>query len=101
DPRVSLLFANYEDDWSRLWWLRADGTAEIHSAANRRRGAEEVAAALDALRQKYPQYERVALLGPGAQLLRIAVTGQRSWCASAAAGLLVEPSGIEPPTSAL
>jgi len=90
DPRVSLLFANYEDDWSRLWWLRADGVAEIWNAANRRRGADEVAAALAALRGKYPQYERVALLGPGAQLLRIAPTAQRSWCASAAAAAAIE-----------
>jgi PPOX class probable F420-dependent enzyme len=77
DPRVSLLFANYHDDWSLLWWLRADGEAEI-------RGADETAA-LAALRRKYPQYEHVALLGPGAQLLRIAISAQRSWCASAAA----------------
>jgi PPOX class probable F420-dependent enzyme len=90
DPRVSLLFAHYQDDWSLLWWLRADGAAQIRSAANRRRGAEEVAAALAALRRKYPQYERVALLGPEAQLLRIAVTARRSWCASAAAAAAIE-----------
>src|SRR6185436_9869213 len=54
DPRVSLLL-----------WLRADGAAEIRDAANRSRGADEVATALAALRRKYPQYERVALLGPG------------------------------------
>jgi len=85
DPRVSLLFTHYQDDWSLLWWLRADGAAEIRDAANRSRGADEVATALAALRRKYPQYERVALLGPGAQLLRIAISAQRSWCASAAA----------------
>jgi PPOX class probable F420-dependent enzyme len=93
DPRVSLLFTHYQDDWSLLWWLRVDGAAEIRDASNRRRGADdadEVAAALAALRRKYPQYERVALLGPEAQLLRIAVTAQRSWCASAAAVAAIE-----------
>ena len=90
DPRVSLLFTHYQEDWSLLWWLRADGAAQIRSAANRRRGADEVAAALAALRRKYPQYERVALLGPEAQLLRIAVAARRSWCASAAAAAAIE-----------
>jgi PPOX class probable F420-dependent enzyme len=90
DPRVSLLFTHYQDDWSLLWWLRADGAAEVRNAANRRRGADETAAALTALRRKYPQYERVALLGPGALLLRIAVTAQRSWCASPAAAAAIE-----------
>ena len=90
DPHVSLLFTHYQDDWSLLWWLRADGAAEVRNAANRRRGAEEVAAALTALRCKYPQYERVALLGPDALLLRIAVTARRSWCASRAAATAIE-----------
>jgi len=81
DPRVSLLFSHYEADWTRLWWLRADGEAEIRRAPTEGCGAEE-AAALAALRRKYPQYEHVALLGPDALLVRIAVTAQRSWCAS-------------------
>jgi PPOX class probable F420-dependent enzyme len=78
DPRVALLFSHYESDWTRLWWLRADGLAEIRS------GPAE-APALTALRRKYPQYERIDLLGPEALLLRIAVTARRSWCASEAA----------------
>jgi PPOX class probable F420-dependent enzyme len=82
DPRVSLLFSHYEDNWMRLWWLRTDGLAEIRSAPQDRRSAEE-AAAVDALRRKYPQYAHVAVLGPDALLLRIGVTARRSWCASA------------------
>ncbi len=82
DPRVSLLFANYEDDWSRLWWLRADGAAEIRNAHERRRGADEAEAALAALRRKYPQYAQVPVLSADALLLRIGVTALRSWCAS-------------------
>src|SRR6188474_1441518 len=71
DPRVSLLFTDYRDDWSLLWWLRVDGVAEVRSAQDPGHDADEVAAALAALRRKYPQYERVALLAPGAQILRI------------------------------
>ena len=78
DPRVSLLISHYDEDWTHLWWLRADGVAEIRS------GPAE-ASALAALRRKYPQYERVDLLGPDALLLRIAITARRSWCASLAA----------------
>jgi PPOX class probable F420-dependent enzyme len=85
DPRVSLLFSHYEEDWTRLWWLRADGEVEIRSAAQPTRGAEE-AAAVAALHRKYPQYERIPVLGSDALLLRIAVTSRRSWSASEAGG---------------
>lgn len=92
DPRVSLLFANYHADWSQLWWLRIDGAAEI-----RRAPADDAVAAL---RRKYPQYAEVPVLGPDGLLLRIAITARTSWGASGEVDL-VEPSGIEPPTSAL
>src|SRR5881296_268065 len=29
NPAVSVLFDHYEDDWSRLWWVRIDGAARI------------------------------------------------------------------------
>ena len=29
EPRCSLLVDHYEDDWSRLWWVRADGEAAV------------------------------------------------------------------------
>ena len=29
EPRVSLLVDSYDEDWSRLWWVRADGRARI------------------------------------------------------------------------
>jgi PPOX class probable F420-dependent enzyme len=29
EPRVSLLVDRYDDDWSVLWWVRADGVARI------------------------------------------------------------------------
>lgn len=30
NPRVAVLTDDYDDDWERLWWVRADGTATIH-----------------------------------------------------------------------
>lgn len=72
NPRVCLLVDHYDDDWTQLWWVRVDGVATIHHTG------EERAAAYDWLRQKYPQYERVALDGPA-----VAVSVQRwaSWTA--------------------
>jgi PPOX class probable F420-dependent enzyme len=29
NPSVSVLVDHYEHDWTRLWWVRADGTARI------------------------------------------------------------------------
>ena len=29
-PRASLLVDHYEEDWTRLWWVRIDGPARIH-----------------------------------------------------------------------
>ncbi|CAN5357212.1 TIGR03668 family PPOX class F420-dependent oxidoreductase [soil metagenome] len=54
NPQVSLLVDHYADDWSTLWWIRADGIAQII----------EDDPALDLLRAKYPQYQTVSLGGP-------------------------------------
>ena len=48
DGRVSLLAHHYEDDWSRLWWVRADGTASVTETAP--------PGSIEALRSRYPQY---------------------------------------------
>lgn len=58
NPRVSLLADEYDDDWGKLWWVRADGEARI---------VEEdplLGSALARLRARYPQYATVALIGP-------------------------------------
>lgn len=58
DPRVCMLVDHYSDDWTQLWWVRADGVAEVHYAG------EEMGTGYYLLRRKYKQYERVALDGP-------------------------------------
>jgi PPOX class probable F420-dependent enzyme len=50
DPRVALLVDEYAEDWSQLWWVRADGPAAVHED-----GPLHDAAAV-ALRAKYRQY---------------------------------------------
>ena len=29
EPRVSVLVDGYDEDWSRLWWVRVDGLARV------------------------------------------------------------------------
>lgn len=58
NPRVSMLVDNYDEDWTQLWWVRADGVAEIHHSG------DEMATGYALLRRKYVQYQRLALDGP-------------------------------------
>ncbi|MFN8506780.1 MAG: TIGR03668 family PPOX class F420-dependent oxidoreductase [Dehalococcoidia bacterium] len=55
DPRVTLLADRYDDDWTKLAWVRVEGTA----AALMRGG--EWPEALAALRGRYRQYQAMAL----------------------------------------
>lgn len=55
DPRVSLLIDRYDDDWTRLAWVRIDGEASVHD-----RG-DAWTAALNALRDRYHQYRDMRL----------------------------------------
>src|ERR1700722_12776867 len=56
NPRVSVLVDHYEDDWERLWWVRADGRARVEKAAP--------AGAAEALAQRYIQYRERPPQGP-------------------------------------
>jgi PPOX class probable F420-dependent enzyme len=58
NPRVSMLVDHYADDWTELWWVRADGLAQIHYSG------DEMATGYALLRRKYVQYQRLALDGP-------------------------------------
>ncbi|MEU1385039.1 MULTISPECIES: TIGR03668 family PPOX class F420-dependent oxidoreductase [unclassified Nonomuraea] len=71
NPRVSLLADHYEDDWARLWWARADGTATV------REGGHD--AALRALADKYDQYRRRPPEGP---VIVVAVSRWSGWAYS-------------------
>ena len=68
DPRVSVLADHYEEDWSRLWWARADGTASVH---------DDGPVALLAAR-----YEQYAAAPPAGPFIAIAVERWTGWCAS-------------------
>jgi PPOX class probable F420-dependent enzyme len=68
-PRVCLLADVYDDDWSRLWWARADGIATI---------ADVDPEALAALAARYPHYVEHRPAGP---VVSIAVTTWSGWTA--------------------
>lgn len=67
---VSLLVDHYADDWTQLWWVRADGTAVIHSDGATMHTGYRL------LRAKYPQYQSVSLTGP---VIAITVHRWSSW----------------------
>jgi PPOX class probable F420-dependent enzyme len=75
NPQVSLLVDHYADDWTQLWWVRADGVAAIHS------GGEAFDTGCRLLRAKYPQYQSVKLHGP---VIAVAVQRWSSWHAALA-----------------
>lgn len=74
NPRVSLLVDSYAEDWSTLWWVRADGLATIAPVAG-----EEGAAAVAVLARKYPQYLTDPPPGP---LIRVEIDRWVSWSAA-------------------
>lgn len=77
DPRVSVLVDRWDEDWTRLAWLRLDGIARLVWPSD---VVDEHADAVRALRARYPQYATHALeLLP---IIRVAVTGMRGWVAS-------------------
>ncbi len=71
-PDVTVLVDHYDDDWTRLWWIRLRGSARILDAG------EERAHALQLLREKYPQYRSEPPDGP---VLAVDVTEVREWAA--------------------
>ncbi|TLQ47691.1 TIGR03668 family PPOX class F420-dependent oxidoreductase [Streptomyces marianii] len=60
-PAVCLLADHYEEDWDRLWWVRADGEARVFPGAGRSPEAARCAALLTA---KYEQYAGRPPAGP-------------------------------------
>jgi PPOX class probable F420-dependent enzyme len=58
NPAVSLLVDHYDEDWSALWWARADGRAQIADP-----GDEGHARAVALLRSRYEQYRGAPELG--------------------------------------
>ena len=54
NPAAAVLVDHYDDDWSALWWVRADGRGRVLDAA-----AEEAEQAVALLAERYPQQRAV------------------------------------------
>lgn len=70
NPHVSLLVDHYAEDWTQLWWIRADGTATIL------RDPATCTEPIRLLAAKYPQYQQHPPQGP---IIRIDITHRASW----------------------
>lgn len=85
-PVASLLVDHYDDDWTRLWWVRVDGRARVVEPDDAD-GRDEYETALDALAAEYGQYEEAR---PAGALVVVDVERLTGW--AYAPGLL-EGSG--------
>ncbi|WUB07838.1 TIGR03668 family PPOX class F420-dependent oxidoreductase [Streptomyces platensis] len=75
-PEVCLLVDDYDEDWDRLWWARADGTATVLPPAER---AAASAHYVDLLTRKYRQYADRSPHGP---VVEIQVARWSGWHAT-------------------
>ena len=71
NPRVSMIVDRYDEDWTRLGWVRLDGRAEVLLIGPERQTAIRL------LRDRYEQYER--LLPDDAPVIVVRVEQASSW----------------------
>ena len=69
NPQVEVVIDHYEDDWSKLWWVRLRGTARI--VEDRR--------AVDLLTAKYSQYRDRPPAGP---VIAVDIEERSEWTSS-------------------
>jgi len=74
NPRVEVVIDHWDEDWSRLWWVRLAGRAEIVDRDER---------ALELLQAKYPQYRERPPAGP---FVVVAVESRSEWRARSRRG---------------
>jgi PPOX class probable F420-dependent enzyme len=72
NPLASALADHYEDEWSALWWVRADGDARIVGP-----GESEHGSAVALLVGRYPQYRDRPPAGPAIVLRVLRWSGWR------------------------
>jgi PPOX class probable F420-dependent enzyme len=71
-PQVALLVDQYDEDWTRLWYVLVRGEAELVSAS------AEHKRAIQRLRAKYPQYD-ADMIADDAPVLRITPVRITAW----------------------
>ena len=72
--RATVLVDHYDEDWSRLWWVRVQGRAAVHEPHE-----AEALVVVAALGRKYEQYRARP---PTGAVFRIAMDNVRAWRAT-------------------
>lgn len=72
NPLVAVLADHYDEDWSRLWWARADGEAAIIEDPAAMAGLVEL------LARRYRAYQDTPPVGP---VIEIQVSAWSGWAA--------------------
>ncbi len=73
DSRASLLVEHWDrDDWSRLWWVRAELRWQSHA------GGDRAASLATGLAERYPQYRDQ----PFDRILVLRIVGVTGWAAA-------------------
>ncbi|MFF0629463.1 TIGR03668 family PPOX class F420-dependent oxidoreductase [Streptomyces sp. NPDC004296] len=76
-PAVCLLVDDYDEDWDRLWWARADGTATVLPPA------DEAGASAEYVRLLAAKYRsQYAGRRPEGPVVEVAVTRWSGWHAT-------------------
>jgi PPOX class probable F420-dependent enzyme len=70
NPWVEVVIDRYEEDWTKLWWVRLRGRARV---------AELDGRVSQLLAQKYPQYRDAPPLGP---LIVVEIEARSTWSAA-------------------
>jgi PPOX class probable F420-dependent enzyme len=69
-PDVAVIVDHYEEDWTRLWWVRMDGKATVLDEGPQQDRAIEL------LRKKYEQYGAKPPAGP---VIEIRIASWHGW----------------------
>ena len=69
NPHVEVLIDHYDEDWTRLWWVRLRGSARIADDPR----------AVELLIAKYPQYAERPPAGP---VIAVSIEERSEWTAS-------------------
>ena len=73
NPHVSLVVDEWHEDWTRLRWVIVEGEGSVLESG------PEFGRAIDALREKYPQYRAMNLARESGAVLRIEPTRILAW----------------------
>ena len=76
NPAATLLADHYDEDWAKLWFVMAECDAAVVT------DEAEFARALDALREKYPQYRAMALSFATNPMIRLDIRRTVAWQAA-------------------